>query len=129
MARTQQTILTKHLDRIEDDLSEDELVEISRRVNALEVSEIIRLLGRLNRRRRAIVYRLLEKQVALEVFEAMRPAAQSDLLQALQDQETAEIFVGLDPEDRVWLLDELLATVASKLMQGSILQNVTRRPR
>lgn len=118
MARTQQTILTKHLDRIENDLSEDELVEISRRVNALEVSEIIRLLGRLNRRRRAIVYRLLEKQVALEVFEAMRPAAQSDLLQALQDQETAEIFVGLDPEDRVWLLDELPATVASKLMQG-----------
>ena len=118
MARTQQTILTKRLDRIDRDLSEEDLAEISREVNALEISQIIRMLGRLNRRRRAIVYRLLEKSVALQVFEAMRPASQSDLLQALQDQETAEIFVDLDPEDRVWLLDELPATVASKLMQG-----------
>ena len=64
------------------------------------------------------MYRLLEKDLALEVFESLTPASQGDLLKALQDHNTADIFLGLDPEDRVWLLDELPATVASKLLRG-----------
>lgn len=116
MARTAQYALTKRIDRIQKQLSEEEFAELSEQVNALDVSQIVRILGRLNRRRRAIVYRFLDKDLALRVFEALRPASQRDLLESLQDQDTADLFVGLEPEDRVWLLDELPATVASKLL-------------
>ena len=118
MARTPQPTLRKRIDRIQEQLSEEEFAELSQQLNALGVSEIVRILGRLNRCRRAIVYRLLEKDLALRVFEALRPASQRDLLHSLQDHDTAELFGGLDPEDRVWLLDELPATVASKLLDG-----------
>src|SRR5699024_10932939 len=77
-----------------------------------------RLFRRLGHRRRAIVYRLLEKDLALEVFEKLPPALQGDLLEALQESDTAELFLGMAPDDRVWLLDELPAKVASKLMKG-----------
>ena len=118
MAPTVHAPLQSRLARLTKNSSEEEFAETAKLLNSLAAGQIARLLGRLNKRRRAIAYRLLDKDLALEVFEALSPAAQSDLLKALQDHDTAEIFLGLDPEDRVWLLDELPATVASKLLDG-----------
>src|SRR5690606_39485585 len=43
---------------------------------------------------------------------------QSDLIRGLQDAEVAAIFADLDPDDRVWLLDELPASLAPRLLSG-----------
>ncbi|GAA4106430.1 magnesium transporter [Enteractinococcus coprophilus] len=110
--------LHQEIARISKESSEEDFAEVAEQLNGLSVSEVTYLLGRLNKRRRAIVYRLLDKGLALKVFESLSPASQSDLLNALQEHDTAEIFLGLNPDDRVWLLDELPATVATKLMQG-----------
>src|SRR5699024_11814407 len=72
----------------------------------------------LGHRRRAIVYRLLDKDLALEVFEGLSPVLQSDLVDALQERDTVDLFANMAPDDRVWLLDELPASVASKLLRG-----------
>lgn len=76
------------------------------------------LLERLSTHPRAITYRLLPKDSALEVFERLSPGLQSDLIRGLQDAEVATIFADLDPDDRVWLLDELPAALAPRLLQG-----------
>ena len=76
------------------------------------------LLERLSVQDQAIVYRLLPKDRAIEVFELLSPGMQSDLIHGLQDAEVAAIFADLDPDDRVWLLDELPATLASRLLHG-----------
>src|SRR5690625_972169 len=73
------------------------------------------LLERLSVQDQAIVYRLLPKDRAIEVFELLSPGMQSDLIHGLQDGEVAAIFADLDPDDRVWLLDELPATLAPRL--------------
>lgn len=80
--------------------------------------DLTTLLERLPEHQRAVVYRLLAKDSAMEVFDRLSPGLQSDLVQALQDREVAEIFADLDPDDRVWLLDELPSTLAPRLLHG-----------
>lgn len=79
--------------------------------------ETVAALERLDRRRRAVAFRLLAKDRALAVFEDLSPALQGDLVRGLQDADVAAIFAGLDPDDRVWLLDELPAGLASRLLR------------
>ncbi|WP_129658426.1 magnesium transporter [Rothia halotolerans] len=76
------------------------------------------LLERLSMNHRAVVYRLLPKDRAIDVFERLSPGLQGDLIRALQDGEVAAIFADLDPDDRVWLLDELPAALAPRLLHG-----------
>jgi magnesium transporter len=115
----------------EDKLNLDDLIEaiqiclessnlsnLSSLARNLKSAELVTLLERLNERDRAIVYRVLPKTVALEVFESLDPALQSELLEELNSEEISAIFAKLDPDDRVGLLDELPAGVANRLLTG-----------
>lgn len=106
------------IDEIEDHLNDDKFAEVSQRINVLKPAQAISVLERLNHRQRAFVYLMLDKDLALRVFEGLPPVLQGDLVNALQEHDTAELFIGLAPDDRVWLLDELPAKVASKLLEG-----------
>jgi len=64
----------------------------------------------------AIVYRLLGKQQALEVFELLDPDAQLALIGALADPEAVALLEALDDDDRVRLVDEMPARVAKRLV-------------
>ena len=50
-----------------------------------------------------VVYRLLDKSVATEVFDMLDLAWQKDLIQALTGEEAAALFRAIEPEDRVHL--------------------------
>ncbi|GAA1707737.1 magnesium transporter [Propioniferax innocua] len=67
---------------------------------------------------RAFAFRLLSKDRALMVFEGLDPALRSDLVKSLRHEEIAEHFEQMDPDDRVALIDELPAKVASRLLSG-----------
>ncbi len=95
-----------------------DLTKLAVLVGRLDTRQSVAVLERLNVHQRAVVYRLLPKKRALEVFEALEPPLQSELMAALQDGEVAAIFAELDPDDRVWLLDELPASIAQQLLQG-----------
>ncbi|KIP52944.1 magnesium transporter [Leucobacter komagatae] len=99
-------------------LADEDLKELGHTVQDVAPEDIVLTLERLTENQRAIVFRLLHKDEALEVFEALDPSVQSDLVHGLRDTEVAELFEGLDPDDRVWLLDELPATLAPKLLLG-----------
>jgi magnesium transporter len=82
---------------------------------ALDVAdELVRLPPAL----RAVPFRLLAKDRALAVFEAMDPIHQRELLDALGEVDVDELFVGLDADDRARLLDEMPAKVANRLLAG-----------
>ena len=99
-------------------LGDEDLKQLGQTLQDISPEVIVPILERLSAKQRAIVFRLLHKDEALEVFEALDPSVQSDLVRGLRDAEVAEIFEGLDPDDRVWLLDELPATLAPKLLHG-----------
>ncbi|WP_291477477.1 magnesium transporter [Corynebacterium sp.] len=116
---------TRHINHAID-LSDtvEELVEVKdfpgivETVTPLSAEQLTALLERLPTGQRAIVYRLLPKDNAIDVFERFSPALQRDLIQGLRDGEVATIFSDLDPDDRVWLLDELPAALAPRLLHG-----------
>ncbi|WP_166979021.1 magnesium transporter [Paramicrobacterium fandaimingii] len=110
--------MTGAIDAISHQITSSDLTGVAKSVVGLPTREIVDICERLNVKQRAVVFRLLPKQQALEVFEALAPPLQSDLVSALRDSEVASLFAELDPDDRVWLLDELPAGVAPQLLRG-----------
>jgi magnesium transporter len=110
--------LDQLLDTIQNRLDGGDLAAVADAITPASAEQMAALFERLPTRQRAVVYRLLPKERAIEVFERLSPGLQGDLIHGLQDSEVASIFADLDPDDRVWLLDELPATVAPKLLQG-----------
>lgn len=80
--------------------------------------DITDALARLEPEERAVSFRLLDKDRALAVFEAMDPLHQQQLLEALRDERVRELFRGLEADDQARLLDEVPAAVAARLQAG-----------
>lgn len=106
------------IDTIEQSLSRHDLAAVSAALTSMSNRQIVQVLERLSSRQRAVVYRFLPKQHALEVFESLSPELQGEIVHGLQDAEVATLFAEMDPDDRVWLLDELPASLAPRLLRG-----------
>lgn len=103
---------------LEQAIADQDLVATADLLAGMGTTEIIEVLERLNTRERAVGYRLLAKDRAIDVFERLDSSLQSEILSGLQDEDVAAVFAELNPDDRVALLDELPATVARRLMLG-----------
>lgn len=95
-----------------------DLSEATARLAALQTHEAADLLERLPIRRAAVLFRLLGKDHAAAVFDALEPPIQADLITSLREDEVGELFAGLDPDDRAKLVDEVPAKVAARLIKG-----------
>lgn len=89
----------------------DQLSEIG----ALDIAEE---LSRMPPDLMAVPFRLLAKERALSVFEALEPLYQQQLLEGLREERVREILTMMDPDDRARLLDEVPAKVAARLLEG-----------
>jgi len=65
---------------------------------------------------RVVLFRLLEKQEAVEVFESLPFEDQQELLGSFKQEQLREIVEHMSPDDRAYLLDELPAKVAKRLL-------------
>jgi magnesium transporter len=65
---------------------------------------------------RALLFRLLEKQEAVEVFESLHLEEQQELLGSFRQEQLREIVEHMSPDDRAYLLDEVPAKVAKRLL-------------
>ncbi len=99
-------------------LNMGDLATADAEVKRLTPAQTVDVLERLPGKQRAVLYRLLPKEQAAEVFEELAPALQKNLISGLKDEEVASVFADLEPDDRVALLDELPASVANRLLQG-----------
>ena len=71
-----------------DDL---DLPALTAAVRPLSAAQIVGILERLDRKQRAVLYRVLPKGQALEVFENLDPSLQGDLVGGLQDDAVATL--------------------------------------
>jgi magnesium transporter len=95
-----------------------ELDLIDRWLAQADVVEIADELTRLAREKRAVPFRLLAKDRALEVFELLDPSVQQELLEGLREANVRQLFEEMDPDDRVRLTEEMPAKVATRLLAG-----------
>ncbi|CAN5884312.1 magnesium transporter [soil metagenome] len=82
---------------------------------ALDIADEIE---RLDPTRSVIVFRLLPRDRALVVFEALEPAIQQEILDGLRDERVRHLIEELDPDDRARLITELPAKVAKRVLGG-----------
>ncbi len=75
-------------------------------------------LSRLDEGRRAVPFRLLSRDRALEVFELLDPSIQQELLEGLREANVRQLFEEMDPDDRARLTEEMPAKVARRLLAG-----------
>jgi magnesium transporter len=87
--------------------------------------EIADELVRLPREQRAVPFRLLAKDRALEVFELLDPSVQQELLEGLREINVRQLFEEMDPDDRARLTEEMPAKVATRLL-GALSPNERR---
>ena len=83
-----------------------------------DVVQIADELARLARHERAVPFRLLDRDRALEVFELLDPSLQQELLDGLRETSVRELFERMDPDDRARLTEEMPAKVARRLLAG-----------
>lgn len=100
-------------------LSEQKLSQLKQLLNEeLGFQELAELLEQFPPHQQVVLFRLLDKDTALEIFEVMEPSQQTELLDAFSDTEVSEMFSGIDPSDQVRVLDELPAKVAKELLKA-----------
>lgn len=106
-------------ERITALLEEHKLTQLKELLNEeLGFQELSELLEQYPPNQQAVLFRLLDKDTALEIFEVMEPAQQRELLEAFTATEVTELFSGIDPSDQVRLLGELPAKVAKELLKS-----------
>lgn len=66
----------------------------------------------------ALVWRLLKRDRALEVFEELDPKEQQELLNGMRDQAFRDILESMDPDDRARMLGEAPAVFVHRVLQG-----------
>ncbi len=99
-------------EKIQNRQLEDAKAELSH----LHWADAARVLQELEPAERALAFRLLDKDQAIDVFEELEADEQESLLEALNDAEVVEIVEAMDPDDRTAFFDELPAKVASRLL-------------
>lgn len=87
--------------------------------------EIAELLGTLGRKDSLVVFRLLPRRLAGDVFALLDPEVQNLLIEHLAGEEMRGVLAGLSPDDRTALFEELPAGVLQPLL--ALLPDAQRR--
>ncbi|GAB3192285.1 magnesium transporter [Nesterenkonia suensis] len=109
--------MSEKLDELADLVRHDRMSELREALNDYPIGEIVDFLERLGVQDRAVAFRLLPKDQAVEVFDLLDQALQHEIIEGLKDVDVALYFDSLDPDDRVRLMDEMPASVARKMMR------------
>lgn len=78
--------------------------------------DIAELIQEITPEDRAIIFRILPRELAGDVFEYLDVTAQEDLLTAMRKEEVAAVLNDMSPDDRTALLEELPGAVAQKFI-------------
>ncbi|WP_186626735.1 magnesium transporter [Rhodococcus sp. BP22] len=106
------------INRASELLRHKDLAGMSALVSGLSPSDATRILERADPAERAVLYRLLPKDLALDVFDRFDASVRGELFGGLRENDVITLFEELGPENRVELVDELPSNVARRLMQG-----------
>jgi magnesium transporter len=101
-----------------DVLSEvTDLNQVKGEINRLQAVDVGEYITDLPPERRAIAFRLLQKDKATDVFEYLPPDVQEELISSLQAVDVRRLVDSMRPDDRAELFDELPARIVKRLLQ------------
>jgi len=101
---------------VERALSERNFLMLRQAFTELEPPEVADAIERLEEGDRAVVFRLLRRELAADTFEHLDTEAQEGLIKALAREQVATILNDMSPDDRTQLLEELPASVTRQVL-------------
>lgn len=95
-----------------------DLVALATMVRTLSPAQVVEDIESLSIEDAAVVFRLLDKDLAVEVFDDLSTFMQAALVRQLGHAPLTDVFAALDPDEQARLLDELPAHVASAIVDS-----------
>jgi len=106
------------MERVRMLVRDRDLTTLSGIAGEMSVQQLVRGIEALPPDDAAVMFRLLDKDPAVETFDDLETATQADLIHRLGHAPLTEVFAGLDPDEQARLLDELPARVATRLVEA-----------
>jgi len=113
------TIVEKQTDKLEELLDRHDMKELQRRMEALNEFDVAEFLSDIDDNRMPMVFRLLSKEKAADVFANFEAPQQARIINAITDSELAGIMEELYVDDAVDVVEELPANVVKRVMRAA----------
>jgi magnesium transporter len=107
---------TEDLNRL---LEEKQYRQLREKVNEMNEADIAEYMESLQEERRLLVFRMLNKDKASEVFAFLPPDIQEIIINSITDAELGNIVEDLYVDDAVDMLEELPATVVRRVLKSA----------
>ena len=126
-----ETIVEKQTDQLTELLDRRDMKELQRRMEELNEFDVAEFLSTIDDNRMPMVFRLLSKETAADVFANFEAPQQERIINSITDSELAGIMEELYVDDAVDIVEELPANVVKRVMRAASSRRasgVTRRP-
>ncbi|MBD2500894.1 magnesium transporter [Anabaena azotica] len=102
---------------VRDALDVADLNRLKWDLNRLQPVDVGEYIAQLPEKQRAIAFRLLNKDQAIDVFEYLPTEIQEELINSLHDAQVVQLVEEMSPDERAELFDELPAGVIKRLLK------------
>ena len=113
------TIVEKQTDQLTELLDRHDMKELQRRMEELNEFDVAEFLSEIDDNRMPMVFRLLSKETAADVFANFEAPEQERIINAITDSELAGIMEELYVDDAVDVVEELPANVVKRVMRAA----------
>ena len=103
-------------ERMGDLLEKHDFKQLKEELESMHTVDIVDAFEELDKKQRTLVFRLLAKEEAAEVFTDMNSDMREDLINALTDSELEEVMDERYVDDTVDVLEEMPANVVDRLL-------------
>lgn len=107
------------LKTLKDLLRNKQLSQIKDGLSVLQEADIAELLENIEVKESLLIFRLLPKEVAAEVFSYFDVERQSEISSLVSDRELADIINELNFDDKIDLIEEVPANLVNRILQHS----------
>ncbi len=97
-------------------IREREFMALRRELAGWPPPDLARLISELETEEQVIVFRILPRKLATDVFEYLELETQEQLLKAMAQEDVARILNDMAPDDRTELLEELPAVITRQML-------------
>lgn len=102
---------------IADLMAQRDFRTVKRLLSGMTADELTAELAQLDPRRRAVAFRLLPKELAIDVFDDLPRPDRTALITTFTHRRVIDLLERMSPDDRADLLDEVPAKVADRILR------------
>ena len=114
-----ETLVEKQTDQLTELLDRPDMKELQRRMEELNEFDVAEFLSEIDDNRMPMVFRLLSKETAADVFANFEAPEQERIINSITDSELAGIMEELYVDDAVDIVEELPANVVRRVMRAA----------